>query len=81
MIGFSLLIQLVEVEFKITDKNLLDFEVLYGSFIFFVSCGYGDPSGNRKQYLWKRLTRIGINMKGSWCMYGDFNDIFHNGRN
>lgn len=61
------------------DKNLLDVQVRFGSYSFFVSCVYGDPSGNRKQYLWERLSRIGTNRRESWCMFGDFNDILHNG--
>lgn len=69
----------LEVEFKLMDKNLLDVHVLFGSYNFFVSCVYGDPSGNRKQYLWKRFSRIGTNRRESWCMFGNFNEILHNG--
>lgn len=69
----------LEVDVKFSDKNLLDVHVLFGSYGFFVSCVYGDPSENRKQYLWERLSRIGTNRRDNWCMFGDFNDILHNG--
>lgn len=29
--------------------------------------------------LWENLSRIGVNRKDSWCIFGDFNDILHNG--
>lgn len=58
----------LQVEFKFSDKNLLDVQVQYGSFCFFVSYVYGDPSGIRKQYMWKRLTRIGVNRKESYMV-------------
>lgn len=29
--------------------------------------------------MWERLSRIGVNRRDSWCVFGDFNDILHNG--
>lgn len=30
--------------------------------------------------MWERLSRIGVNRTESWCVFGDFNDILHNGK-
>ncbi|KAG7533614.1 Zinc knuckle CX2CX4HX4C [Arabidopsis thaliana x Arabidopsis arenosa] len=69
----------VVVDIKYADKNLIDFHLQFGSFDFFVSCVYGDPTFSSRPVVWERLSRIGINRKEPWCMLGDFNAIMHNG--
>lgn len=70
---------IVSVDFKFVNKNLLDCHLQFGSFNFFLSCVYGDPYVKSRSLVWKRLMQIAINRKDSWCMLGDFNEILHNG--
>ncbi|WZZ66476.1 hypothetical protein YC2023_077846 [Brassica napus] len=51
----------------------------FGDTSFFASCIYGPTHYKRRVDLWERLSRIGVNRKESWCVFGDFNDILHNG--
>lgn len=62
------------------DKNLLDLSIRYGDISFFVSCIYSDLFGiTLRAVNWERLSRIGVNRKEVWCIFGDFNDILHRG--
>lgn len=71
---------IVEIDFLFTDKNLVDIKVMLGDSSFFASCIYGDPSGIKlRSLVWQRLSRIGVNRKEEWCIFGDFNDIIHGG--
>lgn len=67
------------VDFRFVDTNLLDFDLEFDAFKLFVSCIYGDPGGKPRNWCWKILSRIRVNRKEFWCMFGDFNDILHNG--
>ena len=69
----------VKMDFKFVDKNLLDAQVQFGASNFFISCVYGDPDRSKRRHFWERITRIGIRRKDRWCMFGDFNDLLHNG--
>ena len=69
----------VDVVVKFADKNLIDFQVQFGSHAFFVSCVYGNPTFSYRHMVWEKLIRIAINRKEPWYMLGDFNAILHNG--
>lgn len=69
----------VGVDIKYFSKNLLDCQIQFGTLSFFVSCIYGEPVMKYRQRLWERISRIGVQRKGSWCLLEDFNDILHNG--
>jgi len=69
----------VDIQIKYADKNLIDFQIQFGSFDFFVSCVYGDPAFSSRPNVWEKIKRIGIQRKEPWCMLGDFNAILHNG--
>lgn len=69
----------VDMEFLFVDKNLLDVKVQFGSSSFFISCVYGNPDVSIRPLLWERMSQIGTNRKESVCVFGDFNDIMHNG--
>ena len=40
---------------------------------------YGPSDRKSRLVLWERLSRISVNRRDSWCVFGDFNDILHNG--
>ncbi|KAG7551463.1 Zinc knuckle CX2CX4HX4C [Arabidopsis thaliana x Arabidopsis arenosa] len=69
----------VQMDILHEDKNLIDVQVQFGSFNFFLSCVYGDPDNSLRSVVWERLKRIGIGRRDRWCMVGDFNSILHNG--
>ena len=69
----------VDVVVKFADKNLIDFQVQFGSHAFFVSCVYGNPTFSYRHLVWEKLIRIAINRKEPWYMLGDFSAILHNG--
>lgn len=71
--------KIVSLEVLFSDKNILDCHIQLGSLSFFMTCVYGAPVQQERCTVWERITRIGINRVGSWCMYGDFNDLLHNG--
>ena len=68
----------VDVTFLYEDKNLLDVHTIYEGKQFNLSCVYGNPNVSFRHIVWERLTRIGVNRKNSWCMFGDFNEILNN---
>ncbi|KAF8105884.1 hypothetical protein N665_0152s0020 [Sinapis alba] len=69
----------VAVELCYVDKNLFDIVIQFESFKVYISCIYGDPMAANRPKLWKRITRIGVLHKESWCILGHFNDMLHNG--
>ncbi|KAL1225412.1 putative mitochondrial protein [Cardamine amara subsp. amara] len=69
----------VNVNILVSDKNIFDLSVHYGSVSFFVTFVYGAPNVGDRARVWERLSRIGVNRKDVWCMLGDFNDILHHG--
>ncbi|KAL0722050.1 hypothetical protein Bca4012_036649 [Brassica carinata] len=69
----------VKLKFLDVNRNLIDCIIQYGTFSFFASCIYGPAAVLRRMELWEKLSRIGVNRKESWCVFGDFNDILHNG--
>ncbi|AAG03119.1 F5A9.24 [Arabidopsis thaliana] len=69
----------VQVDLKFVDKNLMDAQVQFGAVNFCVSCVYGDPDRSKRSQAWERISRIGVGRRDKWCMFGDFNDILHNG--
>lgn len=62
------------------NKNFLDCIIQYGDVSFYASCIYGPSVYRSRMDLWERLSRIGVNREESWCVFGDFNDILHNGK-
>ena len=68
----------VDVEVLSADKNLVDIDVQLGEENFFVSCIYGGPNEGKRQWVWEKVSRIGIQRRGPWCMLGDFNAICGN---
>lgn len=69
----------VNLEVLYADKNVLDYNIHFGSSSFFVTCVYGNLNLKDRHKVWERITRIGINRTGSWSMFRDFNDLLHNG--
>lgn len=61
------------------DKNILDVAVVFGNFKFYLSCIYGNPRSDLRHLVWERVTRLGLQRTEPWCMFGDFNEILHNG--
>ena len=49
-----------------------------GTKLFFVSCIYGEPNEGKRQWFWEKITRLGVQRSGPWCMLGDFNAICGN---
>lgn len=70
----------VNIDFKLVSKNLIDCIIQYEDVSFCASCVYGPSDLKSRLVLWKRLSRIGVNRRDSWCVFGDFNDILHNGK-
>ena len=69
----------VNIKFQTVNKNLLDCLIQLDSVSFYASCVYGPSDWSSRCELWERLSRIGVNRKDGWCVFGDFNDILHNG--
>ena len=69
----------VKIKFLHVNKNFLDTIMQFGDVSFYASCVYGPSSVYSRGDLWERLTRLGVNGKDTWCVFGDFNDILHNG--
>ena len=69
----------VNIKFQTVNKNLLDCLIQLDSVSFYASCVYGPSDWSSRCDLWERLSRIGVNRKEGWCVFGDFNDILHNG--
>ena len=68
----------IKLDIKYADKNLIDMQVQFGEFSFFLSCIYGEPAQEGKSIVWERLSRIGVGRKEQWCLVGDFNEILNN---
>lgn len=68
----------VDVEILSANKNIIDMSVRMGKEIFFVSCIYGEPNEGKRQWVWEKISRIGTQRRGSWCMLGDFNAVCGN---
>lgn len=50
----------VDIALLFANKNLLDLQVQFGSYRFFVSCIYGNPAIGLRNLVWERLLKIGI---------------------
>lgn len=69
----------VNIKVESVSRNLIDCIFQFGNISFFASCIYGPTGVKKRVELWERLSRLGVNRKESWCVFGDFNDILHNG--
>lgn len=69
----------VNIKILNVSKSMLDCIIQFGNSSFFASCIYGPTVYKERIALWESLSRIGVNRKESWCVFGDFNDILHNG--
>lgn len=69
----------VNVKLLDVNKNMLDCIIQLGDVSFFTTCIYGPTDFKRRLALWEKLSRIGVNRQESWCVFGDFNDLLHNG--
>ena len=70
--------RLVDVEVFSADKKLVDIGVQLGEKKFSVSCIYGEPNESKRIWFWEKMSKIGLNRRGPWCMVGDFNAISGN---
>lgn len=61
-----------------SNKNMVDLLFQLGDKKFFVSCIYGEPNEGKRQCLWEKISRVGVNRKEPWCLLGDFNAICGN---
>lgn len=61
-----------------SNKNLVDLHVQFGDQKFFVSCIYGEPREDNRQWLWEKVSRLGTSRRHPWCLLGDFNAICSN---
>lgn len=69
----------VSIKMLDVNKNILDCIIQMGDVSFFATCIYGPFIYRQRLALWEKLSRIGVGRKESWCVFGDFNDILHNG--
>lgn len=69
----------VNMKFLDVNKNMMDCVVQYGNVSFSATCIYGPSMWKKRVELWERISRIGVNRRDCWCVFGDFNDILHNG--
>ncbi|CAA7018860.1 unnamed protein product [Microthlaspi erraticum] len=60
------------------DSRLVDLQVDYKAFQFYLSCVYGHPIPSQRNHLWEKLQRIATTRHGPWMMCGDFNEILSN---
>ena len=67
----------VNIKVLSVNKNLVDCIFQFGNISFFASFVYRPSGWTRILDLWERLSRIGVSRKGSWCVFGDFNEILH----
>ncbi|XP_010431586.1 PREDICTED: uncharacterized protein LOC104715920 [Camelina sativa] len=62
-----------------SDDHLIDTETVIDGNRVFMTFVYGDPVVKCRQYVWERLTRIGIARSDAcWFIIGDFNEITGN---
>ena len=66
------------VNILLSDKNILDMEVLIEGVQLFVTGVYGHPNISERKHVWERILRFGPARKDSWIMLGDFNEILNN---
>ncbi|KAG2310874.1 hypothetical protein Bca52824_022431 [Brassica carinata] len=67
--------QFVSVSCISFDSRIVDMQVEYKSFSFYLSCVYGHPIPKYRHLLWERLQRLAVSRHGPWMMCGDFNEI------
>lgn len=60
-----------------SDARLLDLNVQYKSFKYYLSCINGHPIPKYRNHLWKRIQRIAVTRAGPWMICGDCNKIVH----
>ena len=61
-----------------SSNRIIDIETSYKEKKIFISFVYGDPVQGLRDYVWERLTRIGITRLEPWFVIGDFNEITGN---
>ncbi|XP_024010239.1 LOW QUALITY PROTEIN: uncharacterized protein LOC112085271 [Eutrema salsugineum] len=60
------------------DDRLFDVETIIDGNRVCMSFVYGDPVVKNREYVWERLSRIGISRNEPWFIIGDFNEITGN---
>ncbi|CAA7056111.1 unnamed protein product [Microthlaspi erraticum] len=61
-----------------SDSRIVDLQVDYKAFQFYLSCVYSHPIPSQTHYLWEKLQRLAATHNGLWMMCGDFNEIISN---
>ena len=61
-----------------SSNRIIDIETSYKEKKIFISFVYGDPVQGLRDYVWERLTRIGITRLEPWFVIGDLNEITGN---
>ena len=65
----------VSVSCVSSDVRMIDLQVQYKAFQFYLSCIYGHPNPKYRHHLWERLQRLAISRTGAWMICGDCNEI------
>lgn len=66
------------VKFLFLDNRLIDVETIIDGNRVFMTFIYGDPVVKNREYIWERLSRIGVTRSEPWFIIGDFNEITGN---
>ena len=61
-----------------SSNQIIDIETSYKGKTIFISFVYGEPVQGLRDYVWERLTRIGITRVEPWFVIGDLNEITGN---
>lgn len=64
-----------QINVLFSNNRVIDVEATIDGVKVFITFVYGDLVYDRKDLVWKRLTRITVNRNGPWFMVGDFNEI------
>ena len=66
-------------EFKVnvlfSNNRMIDIDAIIDGIKVFMTFVYGNPVLERRDQVWKRLTRFSTTRNGPWFMIGDFNEI------
>ncbi|XP_010480531.1 PREDICTED: uncharacterized protein LOC104759285 [Camelina sativa] len=66
------------VEVLQSNSRLIDTKISKGTLSFFATFVYGDPVRSKREEVWERLTRLGLQRDEAWFLVGDFNEIMNN---
>ena len=62
------------------SNRLIDVAASYKGKTIHLTFVYGDPVPKKRDYVWERLTRIGVTRDNPWFLIGDFNELRNNNK-